>query len=96
MSTVITTVEPTTVVVGFDDDVTIATTTQTVNIEVEVAGPQGGQGPTGATGPSNVLSIGTVAGGTSAAATITGTSPSQVLPDKLATNCCFASHQVSF
>jgi hypothetical protein len=43
---VITTVEPTTVTVGFDDDVTIETTTQTVSIEVEVAGPQGGQGPT--------------------------------------------------
>jgi len=45
VATVITTVEPTTVTVGSDDDVTIATTTQTVNIEVEVAGPQGGQGP---------------------------------------------------
>ena len=45
MATVITTVEPTTVTVGFDDDVTIETTTQSVSIEVEVAGPQGGQGP---------------------------------------------------
>ena len=79
MATVITTVEPITVTVGFDDDVTIETTTQSVSIEVEVAGPQGGQGPTGATGPANVLSIGTVSGGTSAAATITGTTPAQVL-----------------
>jgi len=54
VSTVITTVEPTTVTVGFDDDVTIETTTQTVSIEVEVAGPQGGQGPAGVTANSSL------------------------------------------
>lgn len=39
----------------------------------------GGIGPTGPTGPANTLSIGTVAGGTVASATITGTSPTQTL-----------------
>jgi len=39
----------------------------------------GERGPTGQTGPANSLSIGTVAGGTAASATITGTAPSQVL-----------------
>jgi len=45
-------------------------------------GPKGDTGATGATGPANTLSIGTVstgAAGSSAAATITGTSPTQVL-----------------
>ena len=45
-------------------------------------GPVGAAGPTGsvgATGPANTLTIGTVTGGSSAAATITGTAPSQVL-----------------
>jgi hypothetical protein len=45
-------------------------------------GPSGLQGPTGAAGPSNVLSIGTVttlAAGSSATATITGSSPTQTL-----------------
>lgn len=36
-------------------------------------------GPTGATGPANSLSIGTVTGGGSASATITGTAPTQTL-----------------
>lgn len=51
-----------------------------------VTGPEGPEGPPGADsvvpgppGPSNVLSIGTVDSGGSADATITGTSPSQVL-----------------
>lgn len=49
------------------------------------AGPQGTQGlkgdtgATGATGPSNTLTIGTVTNGTEAEASITGTSPNQVL-----------------
>lgn len=45
-------------------------------------GPTGPKGDPGATGPANVLSIGTVttgATGTNAAATITGTAPSQTL-----------------
>ena len=45
-------------------------------------GPQGVAGPVGAAGaagPSNTLSIGTVVGGTSASATLTGAAPSQVL-----------------
>ena len=51
-------------------------------------GPQGEQGPqgiqglkgdTGATGPANNLTIGTVESGTTADATITGTTPNQVL-----------------
>ena len=44
-----------------------------------VKGDKGDTGATGATGPSNTLSIGTVIGGASAAATITGTSPAQTL-----------------
>jgi hypothetical protein len=42
-------------------------------------GPAGATGATGAAGPANVLSIGTVSSGTAASATITGSSPSQVL-----------------
>ncbi len=45
-------------------------------------GPQGAQGPTGPAGANNTLSIGTVTtlgAGASATATITGSSPSQVL-----------------
>ena len=42
-------------------------------------GPTGATGATGATGPANSLSIGTVTNGGSAAATITGTAPSQTL-----------------
>jgi hypothetical protein len=50
-----------------------------------LTGPQGLQGltgaagPQGAIGPSNVLSIGLVQPGAVAAASITGTSPSQIL-----------------
>ena len=43
------------------------------------AGPAGPTGATGPTGPANTLSIGTVTGGGSASATITGTAPSQTL-----------------
>lgn len=42
-------------------------------------GSQGPVGATGATGPANVLNIGTVTQGGSAAATITGTTPTQTL-----------------
>ena len=42
-------------------------------------GPKGDKGDTGAAGPANTLSIGTVASGSTAAATITGTSPAQTL-----------------
>jgi hypothetical protein len=54
---------------------------QTLNL-VLAKGDKGDTGNTGATGPSNVLSVGTVttgAAGSSASATITGTSPSQTL-----------------
>ena len=46
---------------------------------IDIRGPQGVEGADGVAGPSNVLSIGTVTGGATASATITGTSPSQVL-----------------
>lgn len=42
-------------------------------------GEQGPKGDTGATGPANNLTIGTVESGTTADATITGTTPNQVL-----------------
>ena len=42
-------------------------------------GATGAAGATGATGPANVLSIGTVTNGVTASASITGTTPSQVL-----------------
>ena len=61
---------------------------QTVNVVLPTVGPQGEvgaagpTGPTGSTGPANSLAIGTVttgAEGSGAAATITGTAPSQTL-----------------
>lgn len=42
-------------------------------------GPQGPQGVVGPAGPANTLSVGTVTGGETASATITGTAPSQTL-----------------
>lgn len=42
-------------------------------------GAKGDTGATGATGPANTLTIGTVTGGTTASATITGTAPNQTL-----------------
>lgn len=42
-------------------------------------GATGAAGATGATGPANVLSIGTVTNGVTASASITGTTPEQVL-----------------
>ena len=42
-------------------------------------GDQGDPGSTGVAGPSNTLTIGTVTGGLSAAANITGSSPNQIL-----------------
>lgn len=42
-------------------------------------GPAGPAGQTGQAGPANTLSIGTVTSGTTASATITGTSPNQTL-----------------
>lgn len=63
-----------------EDGVEIVQTPQDVTlIEVSEIGLQGPGGAQGATGPSNELTIGTVTGGTVADATITGTSPSQVL-----------------
>lgn len=43
------------------------------------AGPTGSTGATGATGPANTLSIGTVTSDSVASATITGSSPNQIL-----------------
>jgi len=48
----------------------------TVNVSIASTGERG---PTGSTGQANSLSIGTVSGGTTASATITGTAPSQTL-----------------
>lgn len=48
----------------------------TVNVTIAEVGERG---PTGATGPANSLSIGTVSGGTTASATITGAAPTQTL-----------------
>jgi hypothetical protein len=50
-----------------------------VQSKAQVQGPVGPQGPSGATGPANKLTIGTVANGGSAVATITGAAPTQVL-----------------
>lgn len=47
--------------------------------EQGVQGPTGATGPTGPAGPANTLSIGTVTGGATADATITGTAPNQTL-----------------
>jgi hypothetical protein len=50
----------------------------TVNVTIASTGERGPTGATGSAGPANSLTIGTVSQGT-AAATITGTSPNQVL-----------------
>jgi hypothetical protein len=57
---------------------------QTINLVLPVgatgpAGPVGSVGATGSTGPANSLSVGTVASGITASATITGAAPSQKL-----------------
>ncbi len=62
---------------GFDSSGDLATYNS-----VPEPGPQGSQGPQGTPGPANTLGIGTVAtgaAGSSAAATITGASPTQTL-----------------
>jgi len=51
----------------------------TVNVTISATGEKGNVGDTGAAGPANSLKIGTVVTGTDAAATITGTAPSQTL-----------------
>ena len=51
----------------------------TVNVTIAATGEKGNVGDTGAAGPANSLKIGTVVTGTDAAATITGTAPSQTL-----------------
>ena len=53
---------------------TISTPETTIVLSNE-QGPQGTPGDTGATGPANTLSIGTVTGGASAVATITELAP---------------------
>lgn len=60
-------------------DITVALTDATTNVALTYPGPQGAKGDTGSTGPANTLAIGTVTGGTAAAATITGTAPNQTL-----------------
>jgi len=78
-----------------DDVVNVTIDQSTDETVVTISNEQGLQGPPGLTGdtgpegpastvagpagPSNVLGIGTVSGGTTASATITGTSPSQTL-----------------
>jgi hypothetical protein len=57
--------------------ITIAEDNTTITLAT--TGIQGATGATGATGAANVLNIGTVTSGASAAATITGTTPSQTL-----------------
>ena len=54
---------------------------QTLNLVLPKGdkGDTGADGATGATGPANTLTIGNVSSGDTAQATITGTSPSQVL-----------------
>lgn len=74
--TVIQVTEQLVTVTSTDDQATVDVTEQLVTIEQAQTGPQG---PTGATGPANSLSIGTVVSGPSAAATITGTAPTQTL-----------------
>jgi hypothetical protein len=56
----------------------VATNGDTVAVTVSPAGATGPQGTQGPAGPANTLTIGTVTSGT-AAATITGTAPSQTL-----------------
>ena len=51
----------------------------TVNVTISATGEKGNVGDTGASGPANSLKIGTVVTGTDAAATITGTAPSQTI-----------------
>jgi hypothetical protein len=51
----------------------------TLNITSLFVGERGPKGIQGDTGPSNILSIGTVTSGVTASATISGTSPSQIL-----------------
>lgn len=55
--------------------------TQVLNLVLPKGDPglAGGKGDTGAVGPANTLSIGTVTNGVTAAATITGTAPAQTL-----------------
>jgi hypothetical protein len=66
-----------------NEAIEVSTSGQTVS--ANVSGGQGPQGPAGAAGgagpagPANTLSIGTVEAGEEAAATITGTAPSQTL-----------------
>ena len=60
---------------------TVASSSSTVSAGggVGPVGAAGTTGSTGAAGPANTLTIGTVTGGSSAAATLTGTAPAQVL-----------------
>lgn len=57
----------------------VATTGDTVAVTVSPSAAPGPTGPQGPAGPSNSLSIGTVSGGGTASATISGTAPSQTL-----------------
>jgi len=76
-------------VINITVDQATETTTVTISNDQGLQGPQGTIGLTGPegpastvpgpAGPSNVLDVGTVSGGTTASATITGTSPSQTL-----------------
>lgn len=63
-----------------EEDITINDTVNDTEVSVlMLKGEKGDKGDTGATGAANTLTIGTVTGGSSAAATITGTAPNQTL-----------------
>lgn len=51
----------------------------TVNVTIASTGERGPAGATGPTGPANTLAIGAVTSGSTAAATITGSAPNQML-----------------
>lgn len=67
--------------VGADaaEEINVSATTIQYSATLQTSGLQGPQGATGATGPANTLTIGTVVGGDTADATITGDAPDQVL-----------------
>jgi hypothetical protein len=62
-----------------DNITTLGITETPVVISEQIAGIAGAKGDTGGAGPANTLSIGTVSSGSTASATITGTSPTQTL-----------------
>lgn len=71
---------PTATVSKSGDTATITITDKNGTTTAQVTdGADGATGPTGPAGPANTLSIGTVTGGSTASATITGSAPNQTL-----------------